>query len=186
MRIVVTDTCFVWKRYRHILEKFKDMLLVVFLEGKPETDEYKCLVCSQHIEDNVNLYSYSDVRMDLFPTLANGLNEILKDDEEIVFLTDYDLISLYPFISLSEGYKDRKLHLCTIFPFKFDMRQYNEYQRIIGELPKATSVLSIDSNKYLASISCENSLLDILKEIENQYISMVIELVDSKNHKEIC
>lgn len=179
MRIVVTDTCFVWKRYRHILKKFKDMLLVVFLEGKPVTDEYKCLVCSQHIEEDVNLYSYSDVRMDLFPTLANGLNEILKDDEEIVFLTDYDLISLYPFISLSEGYKDRKLHLCTIFPFKFDMRQYNEYQRIIGELPKATSVLSIDSNKYLENISSENSLLYILKNIESNYISMLSEMLNS-------
>lgn len=179
MRIVVTDTCFVWKRYRHILEKFKDMLFVVCLEGKPETDEYKYLVCSRHTEEDLNLYSYSDVKMDLFPTLEQDLNEILKDDEEIVFLTDYDFISLYPFLALSNGEEEKKMHLCTISPFKFDMKKYNEYQRIIGELPKATLVLSIDSNKYLENISSENSLLDILKSIESKYISMFSEMLNS-------
>lgn len=182
MRIVITDTCFIWKRYQYILENFKDMLLVVFLEGKPETNEYKCLVCSQHTDENVNLYSYSDVRMDLFPTLTQDLKEILKNDEEILFLTDYDLISLYPFISLSEGNEDKKLHLCTISPFKFDMKKFNEYQKILGKLAKSTLVLSIDSNKYLENISRESSLLDVLKEIENQYISLLLKLADSKKY----
>lgn len=44
MRLVITDTGFVWNQDNPFLEKYKDIVLVVCLGGKAVTDKYACFV----------------------------------------------------------------------------------------------------------------------------------------------
>ena len=53
MRIVITDTAFIWNPDNPALEVFKDVLLVVCLEGKAVTDQYECFVSPYKFEGNV-------------------------------------------------------------------------------------------------------------------------------------
>lgn len=179
MRIVVIDTSFLWKNYKHVLEKYKDMLLVICFESKQETVDYECLECQvENEKERIDLFGHSKIRIDLFPSLKNKLLEKLSGYKEMLFLADYDLLSLYPVVSLTDERKDIKMHLCAVSPFKFDMEKYMEYQKILGDLSELTSLLYIDSNKYL-NISSETSLMDTLKQIETQYISALPTVVNS-------
>ena len=44
MRVIITDTAFIWNPDNPALEIFKNVLLVVCLEGKAVTDKYECFV----------------------------------------------------------------------------------------------------------------------------------------------
>ena len=44
MRVIITDTVFILNHDNPALEVFKDVLLVVCLEGKAVTDKYECFV----------------------------------------------------------------------------------------------------------------------------------------------
>lgn len=47
MRIVVTDTGNIWNHENLFLEQFKDIVLVVCLNGKEVTDKYECFECAK-------------------------------------------------------------------------------------------------------------------------------------------
>ncbi len=44
MRMITTDASLIWHHENPILEKFKEILLVVCLEGRPVSDQYECFV----------------------------------------------------------------------------------------------------------------------------------------------
>ena len=44
MRLVVTDIGLIWNHGNPILKKYKDIVLVVCLNGKKVTDAYECFV----------------------------------------------------------------------------------------------------------------------------------------------
>lgn len=44
MRIIITDTAFIWNYENPVLEQLKGIVLVVCLDGKRVSDQYECFI----------------------------------------------------------------------------------------------------------------------------------------------
>ena len=99
MRLVITDTGFIWNQNNPFLDKYKDIVLVVCLCGKAVTDKYECFV-SPFTEDDIvmgiDTYGIEDRKFQKLASVGRELNVALGYHDDIVFLTDNQPSSLYP------------------------------------------------------------------------------------------
>ena len=121
MRIIVTDIAFLWNHKNPILERLKDIILVVCLEGKPVSDQYECFVSPyKHIGLGMDKFGIEAQKYKALESVADGLNRNLGYHDKILFLTDGNPESLYPFYVIKDRNQFNELHLCTISPWKFE------------------------------------------------------------------
>ncbi len=157
MRLVLTDTGTLWKHDNPILEQFKDIVLVVCLNGKPVTDKYECFVVpNDDSAENSGRYTTDDKRLTALASVGIKLNQRLRYHNQIVFLTDNDPSTLYPFYILKDLNKYNSLHLITASPWDFDgLRKKQFYYQMLSDLSSLSSLLFYDSD--LAGKACEET-----------------------------
>lgn len=171
MRLVVTDTGFVWNQNNPFLEKYKDIVLVVCLGGKAVTDKYKCFVSPFINEANVlgmGTYGIKDREFQKLASVGEKLNAELEYHDDIVFLTDNQPDTLYPFYVVKELNCWNRLHLVTMPPWKFE--PYNRkkvYRELLSDLSKLDSILYYDGDKVLQKLDKKTLVSQVYDIITN-------------------
>lgn len=181
MRIVVTDTSPIWNTDNPALEIFKDILLVVCLEGKAVTDKYECFVSPFK---SVGLGScgigFDDLRYKALEAVADDLNREFGYHDNVIFLTDGTPESLYPFYVIKDRNKWNRLHLCTVSPWRFDgKRKIVAHQNLLLDLSRLNSILYIDSNKYLENVPSDTTVTEVMQKLEQDYVALLPTVVNN-------
>lgn len=181
MRVLITDTAFVWNYKNPFLKKFKNVLTVVCLEGKAVTDEYECFVSPYEPVSLGNAdIGINDMQYKALESVGDELNRSLHYHDDILFLTDWDPRSLYPYYVIKDRNKHNSLHLCTVSPWRFEgKRRIDGHNTLLSDLSKLTSILYIDSNKYLDNASENDTFDDVMKRLEKDYTKLLPTVVNS-------
>ncbi|MDE7478845.1 MAG: hypothetical protein K2M91_13020 [Lachnospiraceae bacterium] len=159
MRIVVTDTGFIWNHNNPFLEQFKDIVLVVCLYGKEVTDKYKCFLSPyKQVRLGIDKCGVEDQKLQTLASVAGKLNSELGYHDDIVFLTDNEPSTLHPFYAIKDKNKNKRLHLVAMPPCEFESsRKRNAYHQMLSDLTALDSILYYDSNNILDAIGWKSS-----------------------------
>lgn len=181
MRVIITDTSFIWNPNKPVLEIFKDVLLVVCLEGKAVTDKYECFVSPyKQIGMGIDKFGVDDQRYKALESVADDLNRSLGYHDDILFLTDGNPESLYPFYVIKDRNEFNTLHLCTVSPWRFEGKRHIQgHKDMLSDLSQLTSILYIDSNKYLDKLPKDATMKDAWQEVEKDYAALLPTVVNS-------
>lgn len=181
MRVIITDTAFIWNHDNPVLEVFKDVLLVVCLDGKAVTDKYDCFVSPyKHIGMGIDKFGVDDLRYKALESVADDLNRDLRYHDDILFLTDGNPKSLYPFYVIKDRNEFNSLHLCTVSPWKFESKRCIQgHKDLLSDLSQLTSILYIDSNKYLLNLEKNATMKDVMQRLEADYAALLPTVVNS-------
>lgn len=181
MRVVITDTAFIWNHNNPALEIFKDVLLVVCLEGKAVTDKYQCFV-SPYKQGNMEMEEFGTGawRYKALESVADDLNRELEYYEDILFLTDDNPESLYPFYVIKDRNNYNHLHLCAVSPWKFENKKcIKAHKELLADLSQLTSIVYIDSNKYVLNSKKDVARKEVMQKLEADYIALLPTVVNN-------
>ncbi|MCI8639277.1 MAG: hypothetical protein HFG41_09095 [Coprococcus sp.] len=139
MRLIITDTGFIWNQDNPFLKKYRNIVLVVCLHGRAVTNKYECFVSPyvsratafgtrepEHISGNAfhkgkdadtgtEKYGMADPRFQALVSVGEKLNEEMGYHDDLVFLTDNEPSTLYPYCVLKELNEYNKLHLVAMY-----------------------------------------------------------------------
>ena len=150
MKIVITDSGILWHYGNPILKKYKDLVLMVCLYGSKVTDEYECFICPRKsvglgMSMGVGSRVYNDLE-----DVAEELYDKLRFEDDILFLTDGDPASLYPYYIIKNRRHHMNIHLWASPPLsvegKFRMKAHED---MLSDLSGVKSVCYIDTQDYL-------------------------------------
>lgn len=72
MRVVITDSSFIWNHNNPALEIFKEVLLVVCLEGKKVSNKYECFVSPyKHVGMGIDKFGVENQRYKALESVAD-------------------------------------------------------------------------------------------------------------------
>lgn len=163
MRLVITDTGYTWNIKNPFLKQFKDIVLVVCLNGKEVTDEYECFTVPAEKYPAVGLGQIpfsegSDFRA--LESVAWSLSSRLTHNDDIVFLTDNEPSTLYPYYVLKEICMDNRLHLVANSPLHFMTKSdIKVHEFLLKDLSKLDSLFYYDTNKKVREMEGTNITL---------------------------
>ncbi len=174
MRLVITDTGFIWNQNNPFLEKYKDIVLVVCLEGKAVTDQYECFLSPYSAKTDIVMgmdkYGEEDRRLQRLASVGKELSSVLGYHDKIVFLTDNQPSTLYPFYVMKELNRYNRLHLAAMSPWQLESGgRRKEYYHMLSDLSQLYSILYYDGDEVLEGLKKDNAALTMPEALE--YIS---------------
>lgn len=182
MRIVVTDTAFIWNHANPILEQFQDIVLVVCLEGKPVSDQYECFVSPyQRIGMGTDHFGAESQRYRALESVAEELEWKLGYHEKVLFLTDGNPESLYPFHVLKGRNVCNSLHLCTISPWRFESdRRIKAHKELLSDLSELKSILYMDSDAYFNRLDQQGKMTmeELMRRAADDYAALLPRIIN--------
>lgn len=163
MRIVVTDTGIIWNHKNPYLEPFKDIVLVVCLNGEKVTDKYRCFVSPYRFEPIMGMDQYGGEDQ-MLKTLASVVGELDNEfgyHDDIIFLADYEPSTLYPYLVLKDWIRYNRLHLVALAPWSFEnsLRKIAHIQ-MLEDLSALDSILYFNSDSALDETGWKSKLLN--------------------------
>ena len=177
MRLVITDTGFLWNQNNPFLEKYKDIVLVVCLHGEAVTDQYECFVSPYTDADTkmkMHRYGIEDIEFQRLASVGEKLNAELGYHDKIVFLTDDQPSSLYPFYVIKELNAYNSLHLVAMPPWKFESGSRKKgYREMLSDLSQLNSILYYDSAKIPEILGYSTTLPEAYEYIANDLGKMM-------------
>lgn len=111
MKIIITDSGLFWNPWNPVLKKYKDLVTVVWLGGTNTTDEYNNFICPQKY---FGLGMSMGVGSIVYKNLESELDRLLQMIgvyEDVLFLTDNSIESLYPYLVIKNNSCRVNLHL---------------------------------------------------------------------------
>ena len=184
MRVVVTDTGFIWNHENPILEEFgESTVLVVCLNGKKVTKKYQCLVSPYQPEVKLGMdkWGTESQKYRALESIEDNLYAAVawSGDPDILFLTDGNPESLYPFFVLKDRKREYKFHLCAMSPWRFESKRRIEgYRELMSDLSSLDSILYIDSDMLFERLQKKTRVRDeFLKLAEEEYVSLLPRVV---------
>ncbi|MDE6999831.1 MAG: membrane receptor RagA [Lachnospiraceae bacterium] len=184
MRMIITDTAIIWNHTNPVLEQFKEVILVVCLEGKPVSDQYECFVSPyERIGMGMDRYGAESRRYKALASVARDLNDLLYYGEEVLFLTDGNPESLYPYHVIKDRNEFNKLHLCTVSPWKFESdRRKLVHRELLSDLSRLKSILYINSDDYLDRLDAQDKLKlylnDLIQRVSDDYAALLPKIIN--------
>jgi len=184
MRIVITDTAFIWNHTNPRLEQLKDMILVVCLEGKRVSNQYKCFVSPYFLwkhKMGIDQWGIKAQRYKALEFVADDLNRELGRHDKILFLTDGNPESLYPFHIIKDRNQYNSLHLCTISPWKFESnRRIKAHKELLSDLSRLQSIFYINSNDYLSKLEEQDKIVmeELMRRVSDDYGAMLPRIIN--------
>lgn len=152
MLIVITDVGNFWNHHNPVLEKYKRNVIVVCLNGEKLTDKYRCVV-NPYKQESILDTIETDIHSSKFQALKvvkEQFQQICAYHNDIVFLTDNEPESLYPYLILNDSVKNKRLHLWCFSPWKFNgLRRRKAYYDLMYDLDHLTSLHYVDADEYL-------------------------------------
>lgn len=147
MRIVVTDTGLIWNHKNPMLKKCKNAVMVVCLNGKKVTDEYECFVSPYKSDENDLEIGTSSEKYLALESVADVFNGSMHYHDDIIFMTDENPETLYPFFAIKDRSQYNNLHLCAMSPWRFETEErIGVHKFLLSDLCSLRSFLYIDSN----------------------------------------
>ena len=184
MRIVVSDTGMIWNPHNPYLEKYRDDVLCVYLEGTGKySDRYESFTSGwrsriRSFRGMADTQRLTDCWMyDELQRRSGRLAEKLEDDEDILFLTDAAPSTLYPYHAVKDKLKYSNLHLVTMSPWSFmGRKQCRNHRDLLQDLTHLKSLLYIESDKELPLEEGQN--FDILLKTAEEYMGAQLRIVE--------
>lgn len=169
MRIIITDTGNIWNPHNPYLEQFRDIVLIVCLNGKKATDQYPCFVSPYQQEGvETNQYGGEDQRLQALASVAGELDNELHYHDDIVFLTDNEPSTLYPYYVLKDLEKYNWMHLVAMSPWDFEGSEIkNACRQMLADLSKLDSILYYDSNARMETVEQKGTLTEKYESVKN-------------------
>lgn len=177
MRMITTDASLIWHHENPVLEKFKEILLVVCLEGRPVSDQYECFISPyERIGMGMDKYGIESYRYRALESVAGNLNDWLNYGEDVLFLTDGSPESLYPYHVIKDRNEFNKLHLCTVSPWRFESdRRKRVHKELLSDLSQLKSIVYINSDDYLDKLDGREKLYmkDMIQWVADDYAALL-------------
>ena len=180
MRIVVTDTGNIWNHENPFLEQFKDIVLVVCLNGKEVTDKYECFVSPyKQVGMGIDKYGDEDNKFKALASAAGKLNSNLRYHDDIVFLTDDEPSTLYPFYAIRNLNEYNGLHLIAMSPWEFEgNRRIEAHNKMLDDLSALNSLLYYDSTEALKALGEKTTLPEVYEYTKNYFSEIMITVLN--------
>ncbi len=171
MRIIITNTGNIWNFENPFLEQFRDIIFVVCLEGREATDKYLCFVSPyRQVEMGMDNYGAEDQKLKALISVAEKLNHELGYHEDIVFLSDNEPSTLYPYYVLKDLNKYNKFHLIAMPPWDFESRRRRDtYRQMLANLSALRSILYYDSQNILDAIGKKSTIAQAFDYARNYF-----------------
>ena len=184
MRLIMTDNSKLWNIDDPFWEQFKDIIIVVCLNGKSVTDKYECFISPFNKKKSMK-YGIGDSKLDALASVTEKLNSRLGYHDDIVFLTDNDPRSFYPFYVLKDLIEYNRIHMITVSPWRFDSNARSAaYYQMISDLSALNSLLYYDSNRALKSLGQPTTIGKaysyVKKELEGIMIGVLNEIYENR------
>ena len=155
MVIFVTDEGRFWNHKNPVLERYARCVVVVCLNGKPVTDKYKCIVCQPDSTVGLGMtdYSIQSSKYKALEAVREELRSTYSYHDNLVFLTDAEPESLYPYLVLKEGGKHNKMHLWCMSPWSLEPRNRKAaFRELLHDISKVHSLHYVDGNELLEEL----------------------------------
>ena len=174
MRIIITDTGLIWNPKNPFLEQFADSVLVVCLDGKKATDKYECFVSPyKPVGLGYSGRGIDNLQLKVLASVAKKLNSKLNFHEDVVFLTDNEVSTLYPFYALKDLNEYNNLHLISISPFRFEgSKKIRSHYELISDLSSLDSFLLFNANEILEPGE-KLTMREVYNKLENYFIKIM-------------
>ncbi len=176
MILVVTDTGIIWNHNNPFLKTYKDIVIVVCLEGEKVSDEYECFVVPYEATVGLVMDSYGteNPRLQALASLAEELNSRFSSHDDIVFLTDNVPSTLYPYFVLKDIAEYKRLHLVAASPLKIESWVRKQgYRELTADLSKLDSVLFYDMNQMINNVNKETTLMGFYNIVRDELGKMM-------------
>lgn len=167
MKIFVTDEGRFWNHNNPVLENYKDQVVVVCLNGYKVTDKYACIVSPYRPVGmgNLSLGKETDKYLAL-QSVRDKFREVVAGHEDLVFLTDAEPTSLYPYFLLKE--ENVRFHLWCMTPWNFESQKRRKaVSKALRDLEHLSSLHYVDSNEFLQTFDKGTSMYVVLKNYQN-------------------
>ena len=150
MKIVITDTGILWNPWNPSLKKYKDDVLVICFEGIKMTDEYDCFICPKKFIGLGMSMGVGSIVYNNLDEVADELYNRLRYEDDILFLTDGNPASLYPYIIMKNRKHNINIHLWASSPWSFEGKaRIKTHRGMLSDLSGVKSVCYIDTQDFL-------------------------------------
>ena len=168
MKIVITDSSILWHYGNPILKNYKNVVLVVCLHGSKVTDEYECFICPQRqIGLGMSMGAGSIVYNNL-EEVADELYDRLQSEDDILFLTDGDPDSLYPYHIIKNRKHRMNIHLWASPPWNIEGKgRMDAHKEMLSDLSGVKSICYIDTQEYLKNDY--KNFGNLLEDVQNYF-----------------
>lgn len=186
MRLVITDTGRIWNHDNPFLEKYKDIVLVICVDGKKVSDKYECFVSPyKAVGLGLDNFGIEDQRFKALASVGGNLNYILGYHDDIVFLTDNEPCSLYPFYIIKELNEFNSLHLLAMPPLRFESKaRMAGHTRMLSDLSGLDSFLYYDINDTLRKFGRQKTLNEFLGYVRDDLGRLLSRILNDIYHME--
>nr|WP_298052205.1 membrane receptor RagA [uncultured Lachnoanaerobaculum sp.] len=177
MKIIITDSGLFWNPWNPVLKKYKDLVTVVWLRGTNTTDEYNNFICPQKcfvlgMSMGVGSIVYKNLESEL-----DRLLQMIGVREDVLFLTDNSIESLYPYLVIKNNSCRVNLHLLASPAWYFEgEKKVQVHNELLSNLSKLKSVCYVDTTKYIYNRS--KSMEDTLAQIGAYYDELLPILIE--------
>ena len=189
MRIFVTDVGNYWNHENPILERYAECVVVVCLNGKKVTDKYECVV-SPYEPAEMDEEGELSLKFKALKSVEQKLRRTYSYHGELVFLTDNEPESLYPYLVLKDNERNNNMHLWCMSPYKMEaVRRKNVYFEMLQDLSKLKSILYVDSDMLLQKMDKNAKFSDLHKKCEELFsrlLPQVLYEIDNKLNHNYC
>ena len=178
MKVVITDSGILWHYGNPILKKYKHLVLVVCLDGSKVTDEYECFICPHKsfglgMSMGVGSRVYNDLE-----DVADELYYKLRSEDDILFLTDGNPASLYPYYIIKNRKHHMNIHLWASPPWSIEGKaRMNIHKDMLSDLSGVKSVCYIDTQDYLKNEY--KNFGGLLEDVQNYFEEIFPIVIDS-------
>ena len=176
MIIFVTDEGRYWNHENPILEKYAECVVVVCLNGKKVTDKYQCVVSPYEHKPRLGITDYSVLsnKYQALKSIRNELIDTYSYHEDLVFLTDAEPQSLYPYLALKEFGDFNKVHLWCMSPWWFEgENRQTAYKELLNDIDKLTSLHYVDADKLFKKFDNKSSMQEVISYCQEWLNSML-------------
>ena len=170
MRIIISDANRIWTPDHPALKPFAEIIIVVCMNGQPMTDEYQCFV-TEHRGSGLGMTLGKDAaKYRALEAKADELVRMLHYHDDIVFLTDGEPESLYPFMIIREKNEWNYLHLVSMSPWIFETKRRKEYHKAaLSDLSEVSSLLWLNGDSIISEIDPKSTLSELYKETQRRF-----------------
>ena len=152
MVIFVTDEGRFWNHENPVLERYAECVIVVCLNGKQVTDKYRCIVCPSDYTAGLGMtdYSIQSRKYKALESVRDELRSTYSYRDNVVFLTDAEPQSLYPYLVLKDAEKYNRMHLWCTPPWRFESGRRNDaFRELLHDIHKVQSLHYVNCDEFL-------------------------------------
>jgi hypothetical protein len=162
MRIIISDANRIWTPDHPALEPFAEIVLVVCMYGKAVTDKYRCFVSEPRAWGLGMAMGKESAMYRALDAKADELVRLLLYHDDIVFLTDGEYASLYPFMTVRERDEYNNLHLVSMSPWSFETKRRIQFHRaVLSDLSDVSSLLWINADTVMNEMDPKSTMPDL-------------------------